>query len=181
MVPASAAFGNSFTLPAVFLTTLLPKPLADKALGYAALFLLAWSPCLWSIGLALVEGKQAPRMDPSASASTQQGQGDQQAPGGTARRKPLYWREPRVVDVTPISPGSSDEAGSSARQPEPPGWVERLAVHPWTTRLARFFTQASLCGLLGHILLPMECTYFRTVTALSLSKPPRMVHSLRRC
>jgi predicted permease len=56
LVAVSCAFGNSFTLPAVFFFTLLPAPLADRALGYAALFLLAWSPAMWSVGLALVGG-----------------------------------------------------------------------------------------------------------------------------
>ena len=38
----AAAFGNSFTLPAVFFMTLLPPALADRALGYAAIFMLFW-------------------------------------------------------------------------------------------------------------------------------------------
>ncbi|KAL4855619.1 hypothetical protein ACK3TF_003943 [Chlorella vulgaris] len=171
LVPAAAAFGNSFTLPAVFLTTLLPKALADRALGYAALFLLAWSPCLWSIGLALVRGKQGPK--------AQQGQKAQQAPqqvvsgrqtAGTAADeqqqaseppppKRLAWRQPRVVDVTPLTaPGSSGGNSSSsssssssdtsaakeeaASQSEPLGWTQRLALHPFfTSQLGQFGTQ----------------------------------------
>jgi len=60
MVAPSAAFGNSFTLPAIFFATLLPGAMADRALGYAALFLLAWSPCLWTIGPALVDSQPGP-------------------------------------------------------------------------------------------------------------------------
>lgn len=56
LATVSCAFGNSFTLPAVFFLTLLPSAAANKALGYAALFLLTWSPCLWTFGLSLVHG-----------------------------------------------------------------------------------------------------------------------------
>lgn len=54
LVITASAFGNSFTLPAVFFLSLLPGPLADQAIAYCGLFLLAWSPCLWSLGLAVL-------------------------------------------------------------------------------------------------------------------------------
>lgn len=54
LVIAASAFGNSFTLPAVFFLSLLPGPMADQAIAYCGLFLLAWSPCLWSLGVALL-------------------------------------------------------------------------------------------------------------------------------
>lgn len=146
MVAASAAFGNSFTLPAVFLTTLLPAPLADRALGYAALFLLAWSPCLWSIGLALIGGKEQP-----GGPAQQRQQGQQQqaeaaggagagAAGGSAAGspKPLAWRQPRAVDVTPVGASGSSVDGGAA---EPPSWLEQLVQHPVATRLGQFVSQ----------------------------------------
>ena len=55
LIITACAFGNSFTLPAVFFMTLLPGALADQAIAYCGLFLMAWSPCLWSIGLNIVE------------------------------------------------------------------------------------------------------------------------------
>lgn len=55
LITAACAFGNSFTLPAVFFLSLLPGALAGQAIAYAGLFLLAWSPCLWSFGLNTVE------------------------------------------------------------------------------------------------------------------------------
>ncbi|KAL4517882.1 hypothetical protein Ndes2526B_g02280 [Nannochloris sp. 'desiccata'] len=55
LITAACAFGNSFTLPAVFFLSLLPGVLADQAIAYSGLFLLSWSPCLWSFGLTLVE------------------------------------------------------------------------------------------------------------------------------
>lgn len=165
MVAASAAFGNSFTLPAVFLTTLLPAPLADRALGYAALFLLAWSPCLWSIGMALVGGgsKQpgpAPRQQqvhggngsgggsPGAAAVQQQeGLVASSSSGGAPRGpQPLAWRQPRVVDVTPSAVASSSSSSSSSSadeggEPEPPTWAQQLAQHPALPRLGQFAAQ----------------------------------------
>jgi predicted permease len=52
MVAAACAFGNSLTLPLVFLSSLLPAAAYDRAVGYTALFLAAWSPLLWSLGYA---------------------------------------------------------------------------------------------------------------------------------
>lgn len=55
LVTAACAFQNSFTLPAVFLLSLLPAVVADRAIAYLGLYLLAWSPCLWSFGLYLIQ------------------------------------------------------------------------------------------------------------------------------
>lgn len=163
-VPASAAFGNSFALPAVFLTTLLPKAVADRALGYAALFLLAWSPCLWSIGLALVSGQQgqalrAPQLGnggggQALGASRQE---HLQQADETVARRPLYWREPRVVDITPLT-AQSNSTGKDDKLalPEPPGWAEKLAVHPTTAKLCQFAAQVS-AGAAAVIYLRLSC------------------------
>eukprot|EP00890_Picochlorum_soloecismus_P000275 jgi/Picsp_1/1248/NSC_04729-R1_auxin efflux carrier family len=55
LIAAACAFQNSFTLPAVFLLSLLPGVLADRAVAYLGLFLLAWSPILWSFGLYSIQ------------------------------------------------------------------------------------------------------------------------------
>ncbi|KAL4420711.1 hypothetical protein ABPG75_010367 [Micractinium tetrahymenae] len=151
MVAASAAFGNSFTLPAVFLTTLLPAPLADRALGYAALFLLAWSPCLWSIGMALIGGKDQAGGPSQRRQQEQQQQADAAGggpgaaalagAGGTGSLKPLAWRQPKAVDVTPLSPSGSSGGSVDGGEVEPPSWVEQLVQHPVTARLGQFASQ----------------------------------------
>ena len=165
MVAPSCAFGNSFTLPAIFFATLLPPALADRALGYAALFLLAWSPCLWSLGMSLVGAKLPPPQAQGGGATPQQEQQQEEEGGGGAPTPlPLKWRQPRIVDVTPLSVrsrsssggGSDDEAeGSSSgggtnggggsqlqeMAPAPPSWAEWLAMHPVTARLVQFAGQ----------------------------------------
>lgn len=54
LVLACCAFGNSVTLPLVFLLALLPTAAADRATGYLALFMMGWSPMLWTYGLFLL-------------------------------------------------------------------------------------------------------------------------------
>ncbi|EFN50869.1 hypothetical protein CHLNCDRAFT_59420 [Chlorella variabilis] len=136
-------------IPAMLFT----KAVADRALGYAALFLLAWSPCLWSIGLALVSGQQgqalrAPQLGnggggQALGASRQE---HLQQADETVARRPLYWREPRVVDITPLT-AQSNSTGKDDKLalPEPPGWAEKLAVHPTTAKLCQFAAQAGCC------------------------------------
>lgn len=168
MVAASAAFGNSFTLPAVFLTTLLPAPLADRALGYAALFLLAWSPCLWSIGLALISGKdqragqprqQSQQQQVAAAGSAGPGAAAMAGSGGSGSPKPLAWRQPRAVDVTPLS---ASDASVDGDPPEPPSWAQQLVEHPAAARLGQFASQVGARGS-GH-------------TGASRAGPPRTVN-----
>lgn len=50
LVQLSCAFGNSVTLPLVFLLTLLSGAQGDRAVAYTALFLLTWSPAFWTLG-----------------------------------------------------------------------------------------------------------------------------------
>ena len=54
LVQTCCAFGNSVTLPLIFLTALLPSAAADRATGYLALFMMGWSPMLWTFGLYLL-------------------------------------------------------------------------------------------------------------------------------
>ena len=42
MIMACCAFGNSLTLPLVFLSSLLPAAAYQRAVGYTALFLAGW-------------------------------------------------------------------------------------------------------------------------------------------
>eukprot|EP00887_Chlorella_sp_A99_P007237 scaffold2.g7237.t1 len=82
MVALACTFGNSFTLPSVFFLTMLPPALSRPAISYAALFLLAWSPCIWSLGPAMLERgatpPPAPPPPPPPSAQQQRRQQQQQ-------------------------------------------------------------------------------------------------------
>lgn len=50
LTTVACTFGNSLTLPLVFMMSLLPAAAFDRAFGYTALFLVGWSPLLWSLG-----------------------------------------------------------------------------------------------------------------------------------
>ena len=53
---ACCAFGNTFTLPLVFLVEVLGPAYADRVAGYIALYLIGWSPALWTVGYMLLTG-----------------------------------------------------------------------------------------------------------------------------
>ena len=53
---ACCAFGNTFTLPIVFLIEVLGAALGDRVAGYVALYLIGWSPALWTVGYSLITG-----------------------------------------------------------------------------------------------------------------------------
>ncbi|XP_024400515.1 uncharacterized protein [Physcomitrium patens] len=54
IVTAACAFGNSFTLPLIFMTGVLAAEEASKVAGYLALFMVGWSPALWIVGYSLI-------------------------------------------------------------------------------------------------------------------------------
>lgn len=51
LVQTACAFGNSLTLPLLFLVSLIPAAQGGVATGAIALFLLGWSPMFWTLGL----------------------------------------------------------------------------------------------------------------------------------
>ena len=53
---ACCAFGNTFTLPIVFLVEVLGAAFGDRVAGYVALYLIGWSPALWTRGYLLITG-----------------------------------------------------------------------------------------------------------------------------
>lgn len=57
VVIVACMFGNSFTLPLVFMMSLLPSTLAEFAPAYVAMFLVGWSPLFWGLGNYIVRGK----------------------------------------------------------------------------------------------------------------------------
>lgn len=60
LVTACCTFGNSFTLPLVFMMSLFPQSAFDRAVGYTALFLASWSPCLWGFGYQFLSSAAVP-------------------------------------------------------------------------------------------------------------------------
>ena len=83
LVMSCCAFGNSLTLPLVFLLALLPGPAADRATGYLALFMMGWSPMLWSFGLQLL-GRSMPASQPGSALVSAQTIGQMVMLGQTA-------------------------------------------------------------------------------------------------
>ena len=63
---AASAFGNTFTLPIVFLVEVLGAAFGDRVAGYVALYLIGWSPALWTVGYALVTGAASEASAPFA-------------------------------------------------------------------------------------------------------------------
>ena len=56
---AACSFGNTFTFPLVFLTEVLGRARADETAGYIALYLIGWTPVLWTVGFLLIAGPVA--------------------------------------------------------------------------------------------------------------------------
>ena len=53
---ACAAFGNTFTLPLLFVVEVLGASFGDRVAGYIALYLIGWSPALWTVGYLYLSG-----------------------------------------------------------------------------------------------------------------------------
>lgn len=60
IITAACAFGNAATLPLVFLRGMLSPNDYSSAAGYLALFMVGWSPCLWSWGYQMLSSTDRP-------------------------------------------------------------------------------------------------------------------------
>jgi predicted permease len=112
LITAACAFGNSFTLPAVFFLSLLPGVLADQAIAYSGLFLLAWSPCLWSFGLTLVENgfTKGNSMSSTAGGSNINNGNEQNRIG----QQPSQQQQQQLTgNIMAMNTGSSESGGMS--------------------------------------------------------------------
>ncbi|KAJ7546285.1 hypothetical protein O6H91_08G033600 [Diphasiastrum complanatum] len=58
LVMAACAFGNSVTLPLVLLSGILPSEEISRAAGYLSLYLVGWSPALWTFGYQIITSDQ---------------------------------------------------------------------------------------------------------------------------
>ncbi|KAK3287369.1 hypothetical protein CYMTET_5116 [Cymbomonas tetramitiformis] len=99
MMILTCGFGNSLTLPLVFLMEILTPMEVERAVGYIALFLVGWSPSLWTLGYNLLNseeeaqkgsGWRAPSDQYSESADWWS---NVQAAAHRARDIALYWWE----------------------------------------------------------------------------------------
>ena len=61
LIITCCAYGNSFTLPSVFMMSLLSADAFQRATGYTALFLMTWSPMLWGYGYKILASAAGPR------------------------------------------------------------------------------------------------------------------------
>lgn len=66
VVQTACAFGNSLTMPLMFMLSLFPASLAGVATGAVALFLLGWSPMFWTLGLSRITGAANAILDETA-------------------------------------------------------------------------------------------------------------------
>ncbi|GAB4819750.1 hypothetical protein N2152v2_006796 [Parachlorella kessleri] len=137
LVALAAAFGNSFTLPAVFFMTLLPPALADRALGYAAIFMLFWSPALWSLGYAMVLGgpdnasqPPLPLTSPAAAAASSSGNGS----GGSIASSQLGPRTGQMgspkQSLLPGQQQQQQQQGTAVGPAPVPGGLRRISAGP---------------------------------------------------
>ena len=56
VVQTACAFGNSLTMPLIFLLSPFPASMSSVATGAVALFLLGWSPMFWTLGHSRISG-----------------------------------------------------------------------------------------------------------------------------
>ncbi|MCO5597618.1 hypothetical protein L7F22_051699 [Adiantum nelumboides] len=66
LLTAASAFGNTVTLPLVFLSGMLSQSDYSTAAGYLALYMVGWSPCLWTLGYSILSSTSMPS-EPAAS------------------------------------------------------------------------------------------------------------------
>ncbi|CAK9211013.1 unnamed protein product [Sphagnum troendelagicum] len=59
IITAACAFGNSLTLPLVFMTGVLAADELNQAAGYLALFMVGWTPALWTVGYRIIASGDA--------------------------------------------------------------------------------------------------------------------------
>ncbi|KAI5066294.1 hypothetical protein GOP47_0018918 [Adiantum capillus-veneris] len=60
LLTAASAFGNTITLPLVFLSGMLSQSDYSTAAGYLALYTVGWSPCLWTLGYLILSSTSGP-------------------------------------------------------------------------------------------------------------------------
>lgn len=92
LIELGCSFGNTVTLPLLYLMTMLPAADASRAAGFMSLFHAAWSPCLWVFGYSRVQ---------EVSRSRQQQGPKRPKPGGQDSRvhtqQQLWWLVCSVV------------------------------------------------------------------------------------
>ncbi|CAI5964328.1 unnamed protein product [Closterium sp. NIES-64] len=134
VVMAACAFGNSLTLPLVFLATLLTRADADRAAGYLALFMVGGSTAFWTLGYSMfrggsnaqeegdeegVEGSAAAKMEATAAAAAAMGMtGFERAASRVMEmakkvlNPPIYGERSHIPELTGSQKTGSQKTGS---------------------------------------------------------------------
>jgi hypothetical protein len=68
LLELACSFGNTVTLPLLYLAAMLPAAEAGRAIGIMSLFHAAWSPCLWVFGYARVQAASRQQRQGGSSA-----------------------------------------------------------------------------------------------------------------
>lgn len=112
LVQTACAFGNSLTLPLLFLLSLIPPGTEGVATGAIALFLLGWSPMFWTLGLRRLTSAADDMLEGRAGGAEQGGAG---------------------ADGTPKPPGGGRAAAGAPAAPGSPGAPQRHHACLWVT------------------------------------------------
>eukprot|EP00892_Ulva_mutabilis_P006156 jgi/Ulvmu1/3912/UM018_0135.1 len=115
LVQTACAFGNSLTLPLLFLVSLVPAAQEGLATGAVALFLLGWSPMFWTLGLrrlttaadAMLKGQPGAGVGEGEAPPAQPGNGGGGGSGGSIPG----------VRLSPINSGTAAAPAAAAVPP----------------------------------------------------------------
>lgn len=92
LIELGCSFGNTVTLPLLYLMTMLSAADSSRAAGFMSLFHAAWSPCLWVFGYSRVQEVSRSRQQMGGSRRPKPG-------GGAALPQETYMHCLRVTEV----------------------------------------------------------------------------------
>mmetsp|Transcript_28038 Transcript_28038/g.72709 ORF Transcript_28038/g.72709 Transcript_28038/m.72709 type:complete len:488 (-) Transcript_28038:48-1511(-) len=159
VVQLSCAFGNTVTLPLVFILALLPAAAADNAVAFIALFLTGWSPCLWSIGYQIV-GKASGK--------------EEGEPSSTVERPAAYSAQPSLGDARSFSAASTTiDVTEEEEEPVQRSSVPTLgSIYDAVVGFMTRYLNPPLVGVLAGLFLglsPVGRFFLQQYTASSVS------------
>jgi len=145
-VQLSCAFGNSLTLPLVFIYSLLPDASTSTAIAFVALFMAGWSPCLWSIGYNIMGAACQPADGGEKSADRSRSSSDSIK---YSQSKPSFAPGAGTMSAIDVT----DTLADASKAPKP-----RLvhALYAIFARLAKRYLNPPLVGVLAGIVLGLS-------------------------
>ena len=173
MTVLAAAFPNSMTVPLVLLSTLLGSAESARAVGFLALFLLGWSPTLWSAGYSYLHGGGA---GAAGTGKPEPPEGD--AAEEAAARVPPLWGGLSATVRRVLNPplyGAILGVGIGL-VPHLADWIlpgrigpPLLAAKPWEIRVLVGAVRSAMevVEMLGKATLPMQAIVLASSMALS--------------